>query len=83
MAQPQPQTQMQVPPRAFSPPQHSPSPAASQSSFALPPQKRARTDGPSSQPESPYATSPYAVSPGATATPPAGTGSPAFAQSPA
>ncbi|KAL7762061.1 hypothetical protein ACKLNR_008596 [Fusarium oxysporum f. sp. zingiberi] len=83
MAQPQPQTQVQVPPRAFSPPQHSPSPAASQSSFALPPQKRARTDGPSSQPESPYATSPYAASPGATATPPAGAGSPAFAQSPA
>ncbi|KAF4954677.1 hypothetical protein FGADI_5144 [Fusarium gaditjirri] len=87
MAQPQPQTQVQAPPRAFSPPQHSPSPAASQSSFALPPQKRARTDGPSSQPESPYAASPYAASPGATpgatATPPAGSGSPAFAQSPA
>ncbi|KAF5678904.1 hypothetical protein FHETE_1013 [Fusarium heterosporum] len=83
MAQPQPQTQVQVPPRAFSPPQHSPSPAASQSSFALPPQKRIRTDGPSSQPESPYATSPYAASPGAVATPPATTGSPAYAQSPA
>ncbi|KAM5355630.1 hypothetical protein ACJ41O_002276 [Fusarium nematophilum] len=81
MAQPQPQAQ--VPPRAFSPPQHTPSPAASQSSFALPPQKRVRTDGPSSQPESPYATSPYTASPGATGTPPAATGSPAFAQSPA
>ncbi|KAF5003557.1 hypothetical protein FDECE_9896 [Fusarium decemcellulare] len=81
MAQPQPQAQ--VPPRAFSPPQHSPSPAASQSSFALPPQKRVRTDGPSSQPESPYATSPYAASPGATGTPPAATGSPAYTQSPA
>ncbi|KAF5246655.1 hypothetical protein FAUST_1217 [Fusarium austroamericanum] len=82
-AQPQTQTQVQVPPRAFSPPQHSPSPAASQPTFALPPQKRVRTEGPSSQPESPYATSPYAASPGATATPPAATGSPAFAQSPA
>ncbi|KAF5026105.1 hypothetical protein F66182_1827 [Fusarium sp. NRRL 66182] len=81
--QPQAQAQVQPPPRAFSPPQPSPSPAASQSSFALPPQKRVRTDAPSSQPESPYATSPYAASPGATATPPAATGSPAYAQSPA
>ncbi|KAF4969929.1 hypothetical protein FZEAL_10139 [Fusarium zealandicum] len=80
MAQPQPQAQM--PPRAFSPPQHSPSPAASQS-FTLPPQKRIRTDGPPSQPDSPYATSPYAASPGATGTPPAAVGSPAYAQSPA
>ncbi|PTB70970.1 hypothetical protein BBK36DRAFT_1107695 [Trichoderma citrinoviride] len=63
MAQPQPQ-QSQVPPRAFSPPQPSPSPAASQhSGFALPPNKRVRTDGPASQPGSPYAASPYAMSP--------------------
>ncbi|KAH6996809.1 hypothetical protein EDB80DRAFT_134238 [Ilyonectria destructans] len=81
MAQPQPQAQ--IPPRAFSPPQHSPSPAASQSSFALPPNKRVRTDGPSSQPESPYATSPYTASPVASGTPPAAAGSPAYAQSPA
>ncbi|KAK7402531.1 hypothetical protein QQX98_011702 [Neonectria punicea] len=81
MAQPQPQAQM--PPRAFSPPQHSPSPAASQSSFALPPNKRIRTDGPPSQPESPYATSPYTASPVATGTPPAAAGSPAYAHSPA
>ncbi|EEU47981.1 uncharacterized protein NECHADRAFT_31052 [Fusarium vanettenii 77-13-4] len=81
MAQPQPQAQ--VPPRAFSPPQPTPSPAASQSSFALPPQKRVRTDGPPSQPESPYATSPYAASPGPTGTPPAAANSPAYAHSPA
>ncbi|EGR52086.1 uncharacterized protein TRIREDRAFT_2441 [Trichoderma reesei QM6a] len=63
MAQPQPQ-QSQVPPRAYSPPQPSPSPAASQhSGFALPPNKRVRTDGPASQPGSPYAASPYAMSP--------------------
>ncbi|CAM1504180.1 Fc.00g017710.m01.CDS01 [Cosmosporella sp. VM-42] len=81
MAQPQPQAQM--PPRAFSPPQPTPSPAASQSSFALPPNKRVRTDGPASQPGSPYATSPYAASPGATGTPPGTAASPAYAQSPA
>lgn len=81
MAQPQPQAQ--IPPRAFSPPQPTPSPVAPQSSFALPPNKRIRTDGPSSQPESPYATSPYTASPGPTGTPPATAGSPAYAQSPA
>lgn len=80
MAQPQPQAQ--IPPRAYSPPQPTPSPAASHSSFALPPNKRVRTDGPPSQPESPYATSPYAASPGPTGTPPASLGSPAYAQSP-
>lgn len=73
MAQPQ----SQMPQQVFSPPQLSPSPAGSQSGFALPPNKRARTDGPPSQPESPYAVSPYAASPGATITPPAMTsGSP-------
>ncbi|KAH7156773.1 hypothetical protein EDB81DRAFT_854819 [Dactylonectria macrodidyma] len=80
MAQPQPQ--VQIPPRAFSPSQHSPSPAAPQSSFALPPNKRARTDGPPSQPESPYATSPYSASPVAAATPPAAANSPGYAQTP-
>ncbi|QUC23793.1 uncharacterized protein UV8b_08034 [Ustilaginoidea virens] len=65
MAQPQ----SQVPPRAFSPPQHSPSPAAQQPGFALPPNKRVRTDGPSSHPGSPYAASPYAASPGAAGSP--------------
>ncbi|KAI5462251.1 hypothetical protein BGZ63DRAFT_355560 [Mariannaea sp. PMI_226] len=85
MAQPQPQAPApaQVPPHAFSPPQHSPSPVASQPGFALPPNKRVRTDGPPSQPESPYSTSPYAVSPVGVGTPPATTGSPAYAQAPA
>ncbi|KAF7559120.1 hypothetical protein G7046_g5046 [Stylonectria norvegica] len=78
----QPQAQGPNPPQAFSPPQHSPSPAANQSSFALPPNKRIRTDGPPSQPDSPYATSPYAVSPGPAGSPPANAGSPAYAQSP-
>ncbi|KAK5998097.1 hypothetical protein PT974_00469 [Cladobotryum mycophilum] len=77
MAQPQPQ----VPPRAFSPPQPSPSPAASQSGFALPPNKRVRTDGPVSQPGSPYAASPYTMSPAPVATPPpVAVGSPAYPQ---
>ncbi|UKZ56377.1 hypothetical protein TrVGV298_010213 [Trichoderma virens] len=68
MAQPQPSPQ--VPPRAFSPPQPSPSPATSHSGFALPPNKRVRTDGPGSQPGSPYAASPYTMSPVPVATPP-------------
>ncbi|TWU78613.1 hypothetical protein ED733_004903 [Metarhizium rileyi] len=78
MAQPQ----SQVPPRVFSPPQHSPSPAGSQQGFALPPNKRVRTDGgPASQPGSPYAVSPYAVSPGAAGSPPLNVTSPTFPQS--
>lgn len=78
MAQPQ----SQVPPRAFSPPQHSPSPAGSQPGFALPPNKRVRTDGgPASQPGSPYAISPYAASPGAAGSPPLNAPSPTFSQS--
>ncbi|KAK2600143.1 hypothetical protein QQS21_005088 [Conoideocrella luteorostrata] len=77
MAQPQ----SQVPPRAFSPPQqHSPSPTAQQPGFAMPPNKRARTDGPVSQPGSPYATSPYAASPGAAGSPPLNNASPTFSQ---
>lgn len=80
MAQPQPQ----FPQPAYSPPpQHSPSPAASQSAFAPPPNKRVRTDGPQSQPDSPYANSPYSMSPVPGATPPGSAGSPANAQSPA
>ncbi|KAI6778788.1 uncharacterized protein J7T54_007441 [Emericellopsis cladophorae] len=70
---------------AFSPPppQHSPSPTISQSGFAPPP-KRVRTDGPQSQPDSPYPNSPFANSPQLGATPPpGGTGSPAPVQSPA
>lgn len=79
MAQPQPQTHQP----AFSPPaQHSPSPAASQSAYAPPP-KRVRTDGPQSQPDSPYANSPYAMSPVAGAGTPGSGGSPQNAQSPA
>ncbi|KAG8418825.1 hypothetical protein J3459_012008 [Metarhizium acridum] len=78
MAQPQ----SQVPPRAFSPPQHSPSPAGSQPGFALPPNKRVRTDGgPASQPGSPYAVTPYAASPGAAGSPPLNAASPTFPQS--
>ncbi|WYZ36757.1 hypothetical protein EsH8_II_000263 [Colletotrichum jinshuiense] len=66
MAQPQPQ----MPQRAFSPPQPSPSPAATQPGFALPPNKRPRlSPGATPQPESPYSTSPYAASPGAPVTP--------------
>ncbi|OLN87328.1 hypothetical protein CCHL11_03599 [Colletotrichum chlorophyti] len=66
MAQPQPQ----MPQRAFSPPQPTPSPAASQPGFALPPNKRPRlSPGATPQPESPYSTSPYAASPGAPVTP--------------
>ncbi|OBR06272.1 Tpa inducible protein [Colletotrichum higginsianum IMI 349063] len=66
MAQPQPQ----MPQRAFSPPQPSPSPAATQAGFALPPNKRPRlSPGATPQPESPYSTSPYAASPGAPVTP--------------
>ncbi|KAL2205201.1 hypothetical protein CC79DRAFT_1275060 [Sarocladium strictum] len=77
MAQPQHQA---PPPRAFSPAQHSPSPAASQSAFALPPNKRPRTDGAPSQPDSPYAGSPYAASPVAVATPPTTNASPTYPQ---
>ncbi|KAM0253849.1 hypothetical protein ACHAQJ_007133 [Trichoderma viride] len=84
MAQPQPQPQVplsQVPPRAFSPPQPSPSPVTSQSGFALPPNKRIRTDGPMSQPGSPYAASPYTMSPvPVAATPPPPAGSPTYPQ---
>ncbi|KOS20645.1 hypothetical protein ESCO_006851 [Escovopsis weberi] len=82
MAQPQPQQQPQpqVPPRTFSPPQLSPSPATSQSGFALPPNKRPRTDGPVSQPGSPYAASPYTMSPVLAATPPTSTASPTYPQ---
>ncbi|KAK2735479.1 hypothetical protein CKAH01_01860 [Colletotrichum kahawae] len=66
MAQPQPQ----MPQRAFSPPQPTPSPAATQPGFALPPNKRPRlSPGATPQPESPYSTSPYAASPGAPVTP--------------
>lgn len=78
MAQPQSQTT----PRAFSPPQHSPSPAPSQPGFALPPNKRVRTDGPVSQPGSPYAASSYAASPGAAGTPPTNAASPTFSATP-
>ncbi|POR38168.1 Uncharacterized protein TPAR_01646 [Tolypocladium paradoxum] len=78
MAQPQ----SQVPPRAFSPPQHSPSPAASQSAYALPPNKRVRTDGPSPQPGSPYAASPYSASPIAAGTPPMNAATPTYSQAP-
>ncbi|RDA93158.1 hypothetical protein CP533_3184 [Ophiocordyceps camponoti-saundersi (nom. inval.)] len=78
MAQPQPQAT----PRAFSPPQHSPSPAPSQSGYALPPNKRVRTDGPPSQPGSPYPQSPYAASPAAAATPPMNAASPTFSSTP-
>ncbi|EHK15852.1 uncharacterized protein TRIVIDRAFT_174572 [Trichoderma virens Gv29-8] len=78
MAQPQPSPQ--VPPRAFSPPQPSPSPATSHSGFALPPNKRVRTDGPGSQPGSPYAASPYTMSPVPVATPPTTAGSPTYPQ---
>ncbi|KAJ0302139.1 hypothetical protein COL5a_009976 [Colletotrichum fioriniae] len=66
MAQPQPQ----MPQRAFSPPQPTPSPAATQAGFAPPPNKRPRlSPGATPQPESPYSTSPYAPSPGAPVTP--------------
>ncbi|KAJ6439655.1 proteinrelated to tpa inducible protein [Purpureocillium lavendulum] len=80
MAQPQ----HQAPPsRAFSPPQHSPSPAAgTPSAYALPPNKRVRTDGPPSQPGSPYAASPFAASPGAAGTPPMTAASPTFSATP-
>ncbi|KAG5930472.1 hypothetical protein E4U42_001044 [Claviceps africana] len=74
------QSQSQVPLPAFSPPQHSPSPVAQQPGFALPPNKRVRTDGPASQPGSPYAASTFAASPGAVVSPPLNSGSPAFAQ---
>ncbi|KAG6033721.1 hypothetical protein E4U41_006813 [Claviceps citrina] len=74
------QSQSQVPLPAFSPPQHSPSPVAQQPGFALPPNKRVRTDGPASQPGSPYAAPPFAASPGAVGSPPLNTGSPAFPQ---
>ncbi|KJZ75081.1 hypothetical protein HIM_05567 [Hirsutella minnesotensis 3608] len=77
MAQPQSQTT----PRVFSPPQHSPSPAQSQSGYPLPPNTRVRTDGPSSQPGSPYAASPYAASPVAAGTP-TNAGSPTFSSTP-
>ncbi|KAL6790081.1 hypothetical protein J3E68DRAFT_96556 [Trichoderma sp. SZMC 28012] len=80
MAQPQPSPQ--IPPRAFSPPQPSPSPATSHSGFALPPNKRVRTDGPGSQPGSPYAASPYTMSPVPVATPPTAAGSPTYPQAP-
>jgi hypothetical protein len=76
MAQPQHQIHT---PAAFSPPPHSPSPAATQGAFPLPPNKRARlSPGPPSQPASPYATSPYAVSPGAVATPSTAATSPSY-----
>ncbi|PFH55841.1 hypothetical protein XA68_17525 [Ophiocordyceps unilateralis] len=78
MAQPQPQAAA----RAFSPPQHSPSPAPSQAGYALPPNKRVRTDGPSSQPGSPYPPSPYAASPAAAVTSPMNAASPTFASTP-
>ena len=65
MAQPQ----QQPPARAFSPTQHSPSPVAAQSGFALPPNKRVRTDGPGSQPGSPYSGSPYSGGTGAAGSP--------------
>ncbi|ODA81721.1 hypothetical protein RJ55_00224 [Drechmeria coniospora] len=78
MAQPQ----SQGPPRAFSPPQLSPSPAPPQAAYALPPNKRPRADGIPPQPASPYASSPYAASPGAVGTPPATTGSPRYSQTP-
>ncbi|KHN97354.1 Transcription initiation factor TFIID component TAF4 [Metarhizium album ARSEF 1941] len=75
------QSQSQVPPRSFSPPQHSPSPSGSQPGFALPPNKRVRTDGgPASQPGSPYILSPYAASPGAAGSPPPNAASPTFSQ---
>ena len=75
MAQPQ----SQVPARAFSPPQPSPSPAGSQSGYALPPNKRV---GAASQPGSPYPASPYAASPGAAGSPPLTAASPPYAQTP-
>lgn len=79
MAQPQ----SQATPRAFSPPQHSPSPAPSQpAGYALPPAKRVRTDAPLSQPGSPYAASPYAASPVAVGTPPHNAASPTFPGTP-
>ncbi|PHH78075.1 hypothetical protein CDD80_7425 [Ophiocordyceps camponoti-rufipedis] len=78
MAQPQPQAT----PRAFSPPQHAPSPAPPQAAYTLPPNKRVRTDGPPpSQPASPYPPSPYAASPAA-ATPPMNVASPSFSSTP-
>ncbi|KAH7321084.1 hypothetical protein B0I35DRAFT_206231 [Stachybotrys elegans] len=75
MAQPQ----SQPPPRAFSPPQPTPSPVAPSPSFALPPNKRVRTDGPSSQPGSPYPASPYAMSPTTGGNTPTNAGSPTYA----
>ncbi|KEY66429.1 hypothetical protein S7711_06169, partial [Stachybotrys chartarum IBT 7711] len=72
------QSQPAQPPRAFSPPQPSPSPVASQPGFALPPTKRIRTDGPSPQPESPYPGSPYAMSPTPGNSTPTNIGSPAY-----
>ncbi|KAF1732564.1 hypothetical protein BB8028_0007g02800 [Beauveria bassiana] len=74
MAQPQ----SQVPARAYSPPQPTPSPAGSQSGYALPPNKRV---GASSQPGSPYMATSYAASPGAAGSPPTA-GSPTYAQTP-
>ncbi|PHH83116.1 hypothetical protein CDD82_3526 [Ophiocordyceps australis] len=78
MAHPQPQ----APSRAFSPPQHSPSPVGSQSAYSLPPNKRIRTDGPSSQPASPYTAPPAAVSPPTGNTPPLTAPSPKYAPTP-
>lgn len=71
MAQPQSQARS----RAFSPPQHTPSPAAT-ATFPLPPNKRVRTDGSPSQPGSPYTGSPYDASLSAANTPPANVISP-------
>lgn len=69
------QHQSQVPARAFSPPQPTPSPG-SHSGYALPPNKRV---GAVSQPGSPY---PYAATPGAAGSPPLTAGSPPYAQTP-
>ncbi|KAF4510846.1 hypothetical protein G6O67_002705 [Ophiocordyceps sinensis] len=78
MAQPQ----SQATPRVFSPPQHTPSPAPPQPGFALPPNKRVRTDGPISQPGSPYTAPPYVASPVAAGTPPTNAASPTVSATP-
>lgn len=75
----QPQSQSQVPARAYSPPQPSPSPVTSQSGYALQSNKRV---GLTSQPGSPYPGSPYAASPGAAGSPPLTARSPPYAQTP-
>lgn len=78
MAQPQ----SQATPRVFSPPKHTPSPAPPQPGFALPPNKRVRTDGPISQPGSPYTAPPYVASPVAAGTPPTNAASPTVSATP-